>query len=549
MNQSNSSKQQFGCGQNGCGNHGALCPTCKKSFIASTEMKCPDGNSRCTDSHPCDLCQSIANSVIETKELVIGGGKAPDVIPLQDFKLCSSTTICEFCNKPEGSNPACDLCATLKKSQEDKQPPFTKEQVKQIHLEMKSRFIPPPTGRMFELVVPLSSLNIGSIDWTMHNCAPSAFVLMLSNSNAGLNSINQQTFAGYLLAVIINALQETGKCDPILLEVFRLELSIVSKNPAWTDWSYLVEFHDLYNVCVEHNVIIDDEVEFVLPNDDGSYNIRQTLNKKCGSKLVGLPKWFPCVNVLSNGILSQDFYSRFRISSVVLHHDDHFSIILVNQAIWLIDGKGTRNGPFKAESSIQELTIEQFQQLCLSNGVFYFLEEVPVVYETLNLLGRQGPPPRKVFYGGRWYFLYDDGSMICETTGTMVYLQRTVFVNDHSGNHFRVFPHIPPPPLASCAQSAQAIQSQQPLSVDIERVNHYLDQQDGMSKWSVSTIHATKGKITLSGRYIESTNQKNVLLYTFDSDKSKFTKMFKYEPCGPCKKFIEELNRRLNSSE
>jgi len=385
-----------------------------------------------------------------SKPVAICGGKARDVEPLQGFlkeKLCGD------CQKPEGSNINCDLCATLKKTKEEGQPPFTKEQVEQLYAELKSRFIPPPTGRIFELVVLAYSLIIGSIDWTMHNCAFSTLVLMLSNSNAGLNSINQQTFAGYLLAVIINALQETGKCDPILLEVFRLELSRVSQNPSWTDWSYLVEFHDLYNVCVRHDVIIDDEVEFVLPNEDGSYNIQQTLSGKCGSKLVGAHKWSPCINVLSNGILSPNFNSRFRVSAVIIHRDDHFSIILLSQAIWLIDGKGTRNGPFKAESSIQELTIEEFQQLCLSNGVFYFFDEVPVVYSTLNLLGRQGLPPRKVFYGKRWYFLYDNGTMICETTGTMVYLQRTVFVNDDSGNHFRVFPHIPPPPLASCAQS------------------------------------------------------------------------------------------------
>ncbi len=530
-----------------------------------------------------------------TNPVAIGGKAHDDVIPLQGFR---SEKQCDQCRKPEGSNPACDLCATLKKSQEEGQPPFTKEQVKQLHLEMKSWFIPSPRGRTFELVVPLSSLTIGRIDWTTNNCAFSTLLLMLSNSNAGLNSINQQTFAGYLLAVIINALQETGKCDPIFIEVFRLELSIVSQNRDWSNWSYLVEFHELYNVCVRRNVIIDDEVDFVLPNDDGSYNIGQTLNRKCGSKLVGAHKWFPCVNDLSNGILSQDFYSRFRISSVVLHHDDHFSIILVNQGIWLIDGKGTRNGPFKAESSIQELTIEEFQQLCLSNGVFYFFEEVPVVYNTLNLFGIQDLPPRKVFYGKGWYFLYDNGTMICETTGTRVYLQRTVFVNDDSGNHFRVFPHIPPPPLASCAQSdwvppppplapcaqsgffppppplapcasghwgpeldfppppqqapcaqsAHAIQVKQQLSVKIEDVNHYVD-QDGMRKWSVSTSHPTRGQITLSGGWFDNTNRGTEFFYTFDTDNSKCTKMFKYEPCGPCKKFIEELNRRLNSSE
>ena len=46
MSQSNGSKQQpsFGCGKNGCGRNGALCPTCGDSYMASTTIKCPNGN-------------------------------------------------------------------------------------------------------------------------------------------------------------------------------------------------------------------------------------------------------------------------------------------------------------------------------------------------------------------------------------------------------------------------------------------------------------------------------------------------------------------------
>ena len=82
---------------------------------------------------------------------------------------------------------------------------------------------------------------------------------------------------------------------------------------------------------------------------------------------------------------------------------------------------------------------------------------MPFVYETLNWLGRQDLPPRKVFYGKKWYFLYDDGTMMCETTRTIVNLQRTVFVYDNFGNHFRVFPALPPPPPAPCSQVAWAL--------------------------------------------------------------------------------------------
>lgn len=521
--------------------------------------------------------------------VAVGGDKARDVKPLQGFL---KENLCKDCKKPEGSNPACDLCSVFRRSKDQANPPFTKELVEQLHWNMKSGFIPPKTGRIFELVVPPHSLVIGSIDWTMGNCASSTFVLTLSSSNEGMNSINQQIFAGYILAVIIKTLQESGKCDPIILEVFRLELSILSGNSSWSNWSDLVEFQDLYKVCVKHQIIINDgEVKFVLPDDDGSYNVKQTLNgKKYGSTLVGAFGWSPPTNVFSNGILSLDCNSKFRISAGVLHYRDHFSIVVFSQGIWLIDGKGKRTGEFKAESSIRKLTIEQVQELFASHGVFYFLEKIPFVYKTLNLFGRQGFPPRKVSYGGKWYFLYDDGTMVCETTQTIVKLQRTVFMTDDSGNDIRVFPALPPqalcasdqwvppppppppceqvaqplppplpqassasghwfpPPPPPCAQSAQDIKSKNPHSVNIKMEDvKYCKDSDMMEKWWVSICHPTKGQITLSGGYSESMNQSNVTNYTFDSDNSEPKRFFKYEHFGKYNKFIEELNRQLNA--
>ncbi len=605
----------------------------------SNQQKSLCDDPRCNRSS-CQDCAGIEEAIrnsLQSQPVALGGGNGLDIQSKQEFKVSSSVPICQGCRRPEGSNPACEECVMLKTTEV---PPFTVEQVKELHAIMKYEFRPSSKGRIFELVVLLHSLLIASIDWTMNNCAFSALVLMLSSSNAGMNSINQQTFAGFILAVIINRLQESGKCDPILLQVFRLELSILSGNSSWSDWSKLVEFQDLYRVCVDLNIILDNKVEFVLPNEDGSYNIGQTLNGKCGSTLVGAYNWPPCINVLDNGIFSKNFNVRFRISAVILHRDDHFSIVVFSQGIWLIDGKGKRTGEFKAESSIRELTIEQFQDLCAYHGAFYFFEEIPLVYETLNLFGRQGLPPRKVFYGKSWYFLYDDGTMICETTGITVKLQRTVFMTDDSRNNFRVFPALPPPPPPPCeqvaqplppppppppceqvaqplpppppqapcssgqwvppplpqapcssgqwvppplpqapcssgqwvppplpqapcssgqwvpppppqapsAQSARAIQSQQPHSVNITMadVKHNID-SSMMRRWSVSICHPTKGQITLSGGYSESMNQSNVINYTFDSDNSEPKRLFKYEHCGPCKKFIEELNRKLNA--
>ena len=113
----------FGCGQNGCGNHGALCPTCENSFMASTEMKCPDKNPRCSDNSPCELCQLIAPSFVETNGLAIGGGKARDVIPLQGLL---SEEQCDECQKPKGSNPkTCGICASFLESElNPAQPPI-----------------------------------------------------------------------------------------------------------------------------------------------------------------------------------------------------------------------------------------------------------------------------------------------------------------------------------------------------------------------------------------------------------------------------------------
>lgn len=448
---------RFGCGQNGCGNHGALSHTCGKSFTDSTEMKCPDGNPGCSDETPCELCQSIAQSIVETRRGAVGGSacEAPDVKLRQDFKPDSSGSKCEFCQNPEGSNPACDLCVVLKKTQEVP-PPFTKGEVEKLHANLKSGFRPSPSGRIFELVVPLSSLTIGSINWTMHNCAFSAIVQMLASSNAGLNSINQQNFAGYILAVIINHIQETGKCDPIVLEVFRLELTTITGNPHWSKWTDLVEFQALYGVCVRHEIIIDRDVEFVPINDDGSYCIEQALGK-CGSKLVEARNWTPHNNNISDGILSFPMFdSRYRITAVILYSRDHLSMVYIttDKEFWLVDGKGKSISDFNAESTIRKLTIEQFKELCAEQGLLYFFEEIPLLYDRLVLDGRQGLPPTKVFYSKGLYFLYNNGNMFCETTKKMVNLQRPVFVTDEYGRHFEVIPPLlsPPSPQTPCAQ-------------------------------------------------------------------------------------------------
>lgn len=300
-----------------------------------------------------------------------------DVKPLQN-----AHNLCSDCK----TNPiqSCQVCKMIITQEE---PPFTKEQVDQLHREMMRWFCSSQKG-IIKLTVSKNSMLIGRINWTMHNCAFSMLVLMLSSSNSGLNSINQQTFAGYVLAVIINAIQETGSCDPIVLEVFRLELTNLSGNPVWSNSSELVEFHELYNICVEKNIIIAKEVVFVPLNDDGS-NVKKALNGKCGSTLVGAYNWPPFIYVVANGILSADICSKHGLRAVVLHKDDHFSIIIIDEGrFFLVDGKGKRVDDFKAESTLRQLTFRQFQELCAAHGAFYLFEEIPFVSE------RQDIPPQ-----------------------------------------------------------------------------------------------------------------------------------------------------------
>jgi hypothetical protein len=372
-------QQKFGCGQNGCGQNDGLCPTCAKSFTDST-----------------------------------------DVVPLQ--------TVRELCSDCKSNPiPSCQVCATIKMTK--KAPPFTKEDVEQLYAEMMNWFLQSPNYSI-KLTVSKNSMLIGRIDWTMNNCAFSVLVLMLSSSNAGLNSINQQTFAGYILAIIINSIQETGSCDPIVLEVFRLKLTILSKNPVWSNWSGLVEYHKLYNLCVEYKIIIADEVEFVPSNDDGS-NVKKALNGKCGSTLVGAYKWSPSIYVLANGILSADICSKHRVKAVGLHKDNHFFIIiLVDGGFFLIDGKGKRIEEFKAQSTLHQLTIDQFQELCAAHGAFYLFEEVPFVYE------KQAIPPQSA--------LSED--VVC------------AFQHRNPVPRPQISQVPPPPPPAPSAQSAQAQQ-------------------------------------------------------------------------------------------
>lgn len=445
-------QKKYGCGQNGCGQNGGLCPTCEKSFTASTTTNCPDGNPRCSDETQCDLCRATAESLVKTRERA-GGGKVCDVKPLQHLRRYQ---LCQDCQKGD-PHQGCPVCATMRKT--FKLQPFTNEDVEELHKNFKGQFKPSWTGRTFALVISLDDLTVGSINWTMHNCAFSTLVLMLSSSNAGMNSINQKTFAGYVLAVIINSLQETGKCDPIVLEVFRFELTVLSGNPAWSNWSELTDFGNLYNECVKLKIILGDNVEIVHQKT----HVAPFLNGKTVSLCVEAHRWVPSISHMAHGIFSSNGGSRFRISAIILHNDKHFSVIIVKDGFWLIDGKGKRTCEFTADSTITRLTCVEAQKLCEERGAFYFLEEVPFIYEDVVLSGKKDLPPIKVIYGEKFVFIHDYGKIIFQEPNKTCFLMNSFIGIDEFGKHIRVFPYIPPPPAspAHCAEVASALPTQQ----------------------------------------------------------------------------------------
>lgn len=430
-----------------------ICEAIRVSLDENARIKCPHGVQSCCVDNQCDKCiedQYPKHDQPQPRGGVVGGGKArDDVVPLQDVH--------DLCLDCRGNpDPTCAVCAMIKSTQEI--PPFKKEEVKILHSNLGNIFAKLPKERRFNLSVRFDTVSVGTINWCFHNCAFTTVVQMLSNSNAGLYSINQQKFAGYLLALIANSLQENGRCEAILIEVFRLELTILSGNQAWSNWSELAFFGELYTFCVKHGIIIANDFIFVPPNDDGSSNnIGQVLEGKNGFAVLEAQNWSPSIENLSYGICSaanSDF--NFSISSVVLYSNDHFSIVVISQGIWHIDGKGRRTGEFTAESTIRELSINEFQELCRQCGAFYFLEKVPSEYDHVHL----GTNPsdihqRIITYNGRCYLLYPDGTVISRETGSSTEVMRSVFVKDSADRWLRLFPppHLPAP----CAQVVRAL--------------------------------------------------------------------------------------------
>ena len=96
----------------------------QKKFIKKHPNGCPNENRLCNHitMELCDPCidELMTTEVIPVEVAVSGRSacEAHDVQPTQEFKVSSSGLICQDCQKPEGSNPTCLICAFFHESAE-----------------------------------------------------------------------------------------------------------------------------------------------------------------------------------------------------------------------------------------------------------------------------------------------------------------------------------------------------------------------------------------------------------------------------------------------
>jgi len=316
------------------------------------------------------------------------------------------------------------------------------------------------------LSVPLDNKMDLNIKDVSNNSALSSLLVAISSFNAGMMSINGRTFCGYVITNIIENLQDGGRCDQNLLEVLRTGLTDISKKSEWND------FEELYNFCVEKKIIASSKIQDLPTSDDGSHKVAPILNGKAEFVCLKGNKWIPSRLHFANGVCSSDGDSRFQISAIILHNGAHFLVIVVRDGFWLIDGKEKRTGELTAGSTINRLTCVEAQKMCAEHDTFYFLEEVPIVYENVVLSGKKDLPPIKVIYREKFVFIHDDGKIIFQEPNKTGFLMNSFIGIDEFGKHIRVFPYLPPPPAspAPYAQVARALPPPQAACAQVSLV-------------------------------------------------------------------------------
>ena len=460
------------------------------------QHRCPKGRPDCSVEG--GLCGDCLHKILLNPEVLesVCCEKSGDVNPQQKFSSDSlkEPVICESCNKACGSNEDCVWCQdflvqiaiggceppsmqrpqqthtpvggggcgggsaydvpSMQRPQEMSGPvdggsvcvkcddlPFTMKHVQALHNKLYIIFHKYHHGKIFNLC--RFDNSIGCIKSMMNNSVFSAFILMLSSCDAGLNSINQLIFSGYLIAVMINHLQTKGECDSILVAVFCLELENLSGNSDWSNCSKRIEFRDLFDLCVEKRIILNNGGSSILELNKRNFDsLGQVLVGMDDTIVIEADKWVPKDDYLDGGILSS-IGIRYSLSAVVLKDpkNNSFVILFARNSFWLIDGK--------EEQSIRELSISEFKEMCVRNGCFYYLNKIPLLWEDLELKGNPTEFVRRFLYNCTECSLYDDGTFFFETTGITVHLAWPIFMTDISGRDFRV---IPPPRPDSTAQ-------------------------------------------------------------------------------------------------
>ena len=77
------------CGEEGCGQNGALCEFCQALLISDMEhasITCPEKIQTCCKDHLCDMCKATAES-LKMNFAVAGGKASAKPVPMQNFTL------------------------------------------------------------------------------------------------------------------------------------------------------------------------------------------------------------------------------------------------------------------------------------------------------------------------------------------------------------------------------------------------------------------------------------------------------------------------------